>query len=149
MTVLLPPFHHFHHFCHFLSLVANTAPVVSCQNVPTALERCSNARGTIFYDLKIIDVVTIATFSSLFRRFSSLFRRFFVAFRHFSSLFVTFSLLFIAFFAVFLLFFAVFSSFLPYIHHFHHHFHHSQNVECQEIRKKVVEVVIKSQKNFW
>ena len=68
-----------------------------------------------------------ATFSSLFRRFS--------------SLFVTFSLLFVAFFAVF-------SSFLPYIHHFHHHFHHSQNVECQEIRKKVVEVVIKSQKKF-
>ena len=143
MTFLLPPFHHFHHFCHFLSLVANTSPVVSCQNVPTALERCSNARGTIFYDLKIIDVVTIATFLPLFRRFfvafSSLFRRFFVAFRRF----------FCCYFAVILLYFAVFSSFLPYIHNFHHHFHHSQNVECQEIRKKVVEVVIKSQKNFW
>ena len=110
MTVLLPPFHHFHHFCHFLSLVANTAPVVSCQNVSTALERCSNARGTILYDLKIIDVVTIATFSSLFRRFSSLFRRFFVAFRHFSSLFRCFSSLFLLFFCCFLLFF----------HHFCH-----------------------------
>ena len=146
MTFLLPPFHHFHHFLPLLSLVANTAPVVSCQNVPTALERCSNARGTIFYDLKIIDVVTIATFLPLFCHFfvafSSLFRRF-------SSLFVTFRRFFVTFLLFFLLFFAVFSSFLPYIHHFHHHFHHSQNVECQEIRKKVVEVVIKSQKNFW
>ena len=146
MTVLLPPFHHFHHFCHFLSLVANTSPVVSCQNVPTALERCSNARGTIFYDLKIIDVVTIATFLPLFRRFFVAFSSLFVTFRHF---FVAFRRFFCCFFAVFLLFFAVFPSFLPYIHHFHHHFHHSQNVECQEIRKKVVEVVIKSQKNFW
>ena len=143
MTVLLPPFHHFHHFCHFLSLVANTSPIVSCRNVPTALERCSNARGTIFYDLKIIDVVTIATFLPLFRRFFVAFSSLFVTFRHFFVAFRRFFLLF------FLLFFAVFSSFLPYIHHFHHHFHHSQNVECQEIRKKVVEVVIKSQKKFW
>ena len=143
MTVLLPPFHHFHHFCHFLSLVANTSPIVSCYIVPTALERCSNARGTIFYDLKIIDVVTIATFLPLFRRFFVAFSSLFVTFRHFFVAFRRFFLLF------FLLFFAVFSSFLPYIHHFHHHFHHSQNVECQEIRKKVVEVVIKSQKNFW
>ena len=143
MTFLLPPFHHFHHFLPLLSLVANTAPVVSCQNVPTALERCSNARGTIFYDLKIIDVVTIATFLPLFRRFFVAFSSLFVTFRHFFVAFRRFFLLF------FLLFFAVFSSFLPYIHHFHHHFHHSQNVECQEIRKKVVEVVIKSQKNFW
>ena len=106
MTVLLPPFHHFHHFhhfCHFLSLVANTSPIVSCRNVPTALERCSNARGTIFYDLKIIDVVTIATFLPLFRRF-------FVAFRRFSSLFRCFSSLFLLFFCCFLLFF----------HHFCH-----------------------------
>ena len=125
MTVLLPPFHHFHHF--FTTFVTCRQHITYC-----VLLYRSNGLGTMFQRLR-----NNILRPKNHRRGNNC---------HFSA---TFSSLFVAFSLLFRRFFAVFPSFLPYIHHFHHHFHHSQNVECQEIRKKVVEVVIKSQKNFW